>query len=155
MERLETHELGNTGNFFQKLFDLSEYLLIKIVPRFALVIVTIILLSDLLTPKGQYLLYFILQVCIFIFFPPSIETLYLLEQHENHNNTLKKLLYLSKDMSNGFCVYKKSFVLKDVCKSGLKRKAKDLSKYIDFKIYESIYHKKTKKEYENHYKNLE
>jgi len=100
-------------------------------------------------------IYFIFQVSIFIFFPPSIETLYLIEQFESDNTTMKKLLYLSKDRSNGICVYRKSFVLKDICKSGLKRKAKDLSKYIDFKTYESIYHKKTKKEYKNQYRDLE
>lgn len=154
-KRWKNHELGNTGNFFQQLFDLFEFLLMKIAPRFVLAIITILLLSDLLSTKGQYLFYLILQVSIFIFFPPSIETLYLLEQHENDNNTLKKLLYLSKDESNGICVYNKSFVLKDICKSGLKRKAKDLSRYIDFKTYEMIYHKKMKREYKNEYRDLE
>jgi len=35
----KNRELGNTGNFFHKIFELFEYLLMKIIPRIALPIV--------------------------------------------------------------------------------------------------------------------
>jgi hypothetical protein len=157
------HKFGESiflhwSNILQTIFDIIEFLFVKIIPRFAIAVIAGLLLSAILnefvTSKGQLLIYLILQILIFVYFPPSVETLYLIEKTEYDDDTFLKLLYCSKNMSSGICTYKKPFVLKDKCRSALKRIAENLSRYIDFDMYKIIYHNKTKKEFENHYKLL-
>lgn len=139
--------VGNRPNTFQKILEYGQYTIMKIVPRLLICGITPFLLGDFLTPAGQIIAIPILLAIVFSFFLPSVNTLYLIHKEEDYNRSYYKLLSYSKDLDEGFIVYKKSFAIKNISKLGLMRLAASLIKHIDLEEYERIYSARSIKEY--------
>lgn len=140
-------EVGGWPTTFQKIIEYTQYTIMKIIPRLLLCGITPLLLGNYLTRDGQIIAVPILLAIVFHFFQPSVNTLYLIHKEEDYDKTYYKLLSYSKDLDEGFIVYKKSFAIKNISKLGLMRLAASLIKHIDLDDYERIYSARSIKEY--------
>jgi hypothetical protein len=114
----------------------------------------VLLLSQFLNDDGQVAAFLIIVSCIFYYFPPAIEAIYLIEFSEKNSGSFAKLLFASKERSICICTYKKSFLLKNKSKFTLRKTFDTLLKYINDEHYETTYQKMSKKEFQEHYKLL-
>ncbi len=135
------------------------YFFKKIFPRIAICAFAafIVLKGWLLTTEGAYWAFIIALILIFAKFPPSIDTLYLVQKSETEAERHKifiELLKLSKDFTEGYDSFETSYVIKGITKLGMIRIYNILQKKHDFSNHEKIYHVKSKKEYNDHLKML-
>ena len=148
------YQVGNFPTTIEKIFEGIHFTIIKIIPRILICLAIPFMLDYFLTFAGKIIAIPILIAIIFELYPPSINTLYLINKDDELEDTYNKLLSFSKDISEGFCVFKKSFVVNNKCKPGLYRLAKTLSNLIDLKDYQKIYNVESKKEFNKQYQKI-
>lgn len=148
------HQVGNFPTTTEKIIEGIHFTVIKIIPRILICIITPFMPDYFLTFASKIIAIPILLLLIFECYPPSINTLYLINKSDESEYTYNKLLSFSKDLSKGFCVFKKSFVVKNTSKPGLFRLAKTLSNFIDLNDYQKIYNVGSKKAFNKQYQKI-